>query len=199
MAGGRQKEFDKQQALDSALEVFWQKGYAGASLSDLTQAMGINKPSLYATYGNKEKLYVSAVESYVETYGKPHFQCLVTAGKSLSERVRGYLRSVVGMHCDPSSPGGCLVTVGIGESASELMPAEALSRVVEVKDEVERKLTEFFTEEQEGGALSAGADPGTCALYLSTMVNGLAIMARGGKTAEELERVVQSLDIESLG
>src|SRR3954463_3624794 len=65
-ARGRPRKFDADQALDAALAVFWRKGYEGASLPDLTEAMGINRPSLYAAFGNKEELFRRAVDRYVE-------------------------------------------------------------------------------------------------------------------------------------
>src|SRR5215831_8070971 len=66
MPGGRPRTFDMDKALDDALEVFWRKGYEGASLSDLTEAMGINRPSLYAAFGNKEGLFRRVLARYVE-------------------------------------------------------------------------------------------------------------------------------------
>ena len=66
MVSGRRKSFDEDQALGSAMEVFWAKGYVGASLSDLTKSMGINKPSMYSTFGNKEALFIKATEYYIE-------------------------------------------------------------------------------------------------------------------------------------
>jgi AcrR family transcriptional regulator len=66
MPMGRPRAFDIEKALDQALQVFWHKGYEGASLSDLTAAMGINRPSLYAAFGNKEELFRKALERYIE-------------------------------------------------------------------------------------------------------------------------------------
>ena len=65
MAAGRPRAFDKEKALEAAMLVFWRNGYAGTSMADLTDAMGINKPSLYAAFGNKEQLFVAAVEQYM--------------------------------------------------------------------------------------------------------------------------------------
>ena len=79
MAAGRQREFDKQVALDAAMNVFWLNGYTGTSLSDLTDAMGINKPSLYAAFGNKEALFVRALNHYIDKHGSPHLEALRTA------------------------------------------------------------------------------------------------------------------------
>ncbi len=78
MAGGRKLEFDKEQALEAAMCVFWKKGFVGASLSDLTEGMGINKPSLYATFGNKEALFIQATQHYLDKYSKPKTELLQT-------------------------------------------------------------------------------------------------------------------------
>ena len=67
MTAGRPREFDYEKALDQAMRVFWEKGYEGTSLPDLTQAMGINRPSLYASFGNKEELYKKALNRYAQT------------------------------------------------------------------------------------------------------------------------------------
>src|SRR6516225_9529344 len=69
MPAGRPRGFNLEQALDRALDVFWRKGYEGATLPDLTRAMGINRPSLYAAFGNKEALFKKAIDRYVEGPG----------------------------------------------------------------------------------------------------------------------------------
>ena len=76
MVSGRKREFDEQVALTAAMEVFWQKGYSATSLSDLTGRMGINKPSLYSAFGNKESLFIKATELYINTRMKPHLEIL---------------------------------------------------------------------------------------------------------------------------
>ena len=105
MAAGRQREFDKQIALDAAMELFWSNGYSGTSLSDLTNAMGINKPSLYAAFGNKEALCISALNQYVSKYGSPHMEELNAPNKSLRSRLTAYLKSIARMVSDPALPG----------------------------------------------------------------------------------------------
>ncbi len=77
MSAGRKRTFDEEQALEAAMRVFWQKGYVGTSLSDLTAALGINKPSLYAAFGNKEQLFASALARYGSRYGLPHAEHLL--------------------------------------------------------------------------------------------------------------------------
>ena len=90
MGAGRQREFDKRVALDAAMKVFWANGYSGTSLSDLTDVMGINKPSLYAAFGNKEALFISALDHYTGEHGAPHNQELHKSNKNLRSRLRVY-------------------------------------------------------------------------------------------------------------
>ena len=87
MAGGRKREFDKQNALNAAMKVFWNKGYLGASLTDLTEGMGINKPSMYSAFGNKEKLFLEATQYYIDHHAKPHAELLSEPGIDISRRV----------------------------------------------------------------------------------------------------------------
>ena len=111
MSAGRRRTFDKAEGLAKAMIVFWRDGYNGTSLSDLTAAMGINKPSLYAAYGNKEELFVSAINEYVLKHGVPHFANLLVINLSLKERLQAYLESVAKMVSDSKLPGGCFCCI----------------------------------------------------------------------------------------
>src|SRR5919106_255484 len=134
MAVGRPRAFDKDEALDQAMEVFWRKGYEGASLSDLTKAMGINPPSLYAAFGNKEGLLNAALDRYAEqrkgflrtAFGEP-------TARKVAECL---LRGVAEFHTDPANPPGCLFTQGglaCGDGA-EMIPRELASRRAQLEE-----------------------------------------------------------------
>ena len=97
MSGKR--TFDDEKALESAMGVFWKKGYAGASLAELTQSMGINKPSMYRTFGNKEALFLKATQRYIEKNAQPHFVHLQQEGIPLAQRIKNYMTSVVSEQC----------------------------------------------------------------------------------------------------
>src|SRR5277367_247335 len=105
---GRPRAFDEEQALDAAMLVFAGKGYEGASLSELTTAMGINRFSMYATFGNKESLFVKAMERYTQVSNEHLAACLATG--TAREAVEKLLRRGVMMVTDPDSPGVCFVT-----------------------------------------------------------------------------------------
>src|SRR5947208_7756415 len=104
---GRPRAFDVDQALDQALKVFWRKGYEGASLPDLTRAMGINRPSLYAAFGNKEALFRRAIERYVEGPAA-HFREALRepTARTVVERL---LRGTVASLTDSRNPPGCFL------------------------------------------------------------------------------------------
>src|SRR5215470_3064206 len=110
MAMGRPREFDVDQALERALQVFWRKGYEGASLPDLTEAMGINRPSLYAAFGNKEGLFRAVVERYVEGAASCVRQALEqSTARAVAEAL---LAATIDVVTDSKNPRGCLLVQG---------------------------------------------------------------------------------------
>ncbi|MGH1485207.1 MAG: TetR/AcrR family transcriptional regulator [Cellvibrionaceae bacterium] len=193
MAGGRQREFDREDVLEKAMYVFWKKGYVGASLSDLTSAMGINKPSMYATFGNKEQLFIQATEYYIEHYAKPQVRFLLEEGKSLQERVSAYLKSTLLAQCDGSGPKGCYISLCVSESASESLPKAAFSMIESARDFGSAYLQQFFTDEITKERLSKNLKPAEMALFIITVLHGTAALARGGKAFEELEPMIDNV------
>lgn len=191
MKAGRQREFDEQVALDAAIRVFWTNGYNGASLSELTGAMGINKPSLYAAFGNKEALFVSALDRYVDRHGNPHADALRQPGLSLQSRLRAYLESIARMVCDPTLPGGCFVAASTSEAGGECLPASARRAIAEVNRRTRQALVEFFREESAAGRLAVADSAEALADYMVTLQHGLAAMARDGAARERLDGVIR--------
>ena len=111
MAIGRPRNFDMDEALDRALDVFWRKGYEGASVSDLTVAMGINPPSLYAAFGNKEGLFRKALDRYTAKHDD--FMQEALAWPKARDGIAALLRKTAEALTDKSSPPGCLLVQGI--------------------------------------------------------------------------------------
>lgn len=191
MAAGRQREFDEQVALDAAMKVFWSNGYSGTSLGELTDAMGINKPSLYAAFGNKEALFVSALNHYVSRHGSPHMDELHTPNKSLRSRLRAYLDSIARMVCDPSLPGGCFVAATTNEAGGDGLPAGATQAVAKINQLTRNALVDFFHQEALVGNVISGSSAEVLADYLLTLQYGLAVMARNKAKRKLLERVIE--------
>lgn len=190
MVAGRRREFDKEHALIKAMEVFWRKGYSGTSLSNLTDAMGINKPSLYAAFGNKEDLFVSAIHQYVNEYGVPHFGKLLNSDSSLQERVRAYLESIAKMISDSKLPGGCFLTTSTCEAGSDCLPEDAVQTILAINAASTRTFIDFFKDEQAKGNIKSTASPEVLADYLLALQFGLAVMARNGIRGNRLKRTI---------
>lgn len=191
MAGGRQLEFDKQAALTAAMQVFWKQGFVGASLSDLTDAMGINKPSLYATFGNKESLFVQATDHYLETFARPHELHLSDKKANLRTRIQRYLLAVIAGQCSDENPKGCYVSLCVAEAAGECMPAVAMAKLDEVGQHAQNLLTQLFIDDPESRQSGFDDDAEERARFLVTIINGTAAMARSGASLDELEPVVE--------
>ncbi len=191
MKAGRHRTFDKDIALDQAMEVFWSNGYPGTSLSDLTNAMGINKPSLYSAFGNKEKLYQSALERYVQKHGVIHAKHLFAADKCLSERVQCYLTSIAEMLTDPKLPGGCFVCISTCEVGGTRIPTDALQVIFKINQQTKSFLTEFFNNELSAGNMASEPSPVIMANYILSLQFGLSVMARNGAKLAELNEVIK--------
>ena len=191
MKAGRHRTFDKDIALDQAMEVFWTNGYPGTSLSDLTNAMGINKPSLYSAFGNKEKLYKSTLERYVEKHGVIHTKHLFSAHKCLNERIRCYLTSIAEMVTDPKLPGGCFVCMSTSEAGGTCIPTDASQTILNINEVTKTSLTEFFNSEIAAGNVTSERSPVMMANYILSLMFGLAVMARNGAKLEELNEVIK--------
>jgi AcrR family transcriptional regulator len=184
---GRPRQFDIDDALDRALHVFWSKGYEGASLSDLTEAMGITRPSLYAAFGNKEDLFRKALDRYASRH-------VAFVQEALSEpTARGVVeRMLFGFadaQTDPNSPPGCLTINGAMAcgDAGECIRQELISR----RAAGEAALRDRLEHARAMGDLPPDSDPADLARYVATVAQGMAVQAAGGATRDELRRIAQ--------
>ena len=188
MAAGRPRTFCTEKALDVALAVFWRKGYEGTSIDDLTEAMGINRPSLYCAYGNKEQLFRKALDRYLggaaELYGEAIGQA---TARAVAER---FLRGMADALTDPGHPPGCLAVQGAlscGEAA------EAIRRELNARRAAaEASLRDRFERARAEGDLAPDEDPADLARYLATVTQGMAVQAAGGASRDDLRRVVET-------
>ena len=168
------------------MRVFWKRGYEGASLLELTRAMGINRPSLYAAFGNKEALFRKAVERYVERNGAPLREALVQP--SARAVVEHLLRSTAS-RAGSGSIRGCLLVQGAlacGDSAEPVRRELAARRA-----DVEASLRERFERAVSERDLPGDANPAALAKYVATFQNGLAVQLASGATREELLGAVE--------
>lgn len=187
MTAGRPREFDIDERLDRALRVFWRQGYEGAALSDLTRAMGISRPSLYAAYGNKEALFDKAIDRYLDAYARHVREALdAPTARAVAERL---LRGAVEVTTSRDNPGrGCLVVQGAlatGEQAGTVRDRLAARRRAGEAD-----LCARFERARAEGDLPADADAAGLARYVAMVSYGVSVQASGGATADDLHRVV---------
>jgi AcrR family transcriptional regulator len=185
MPAGRPREFDLEKALDAALKVFWRKGYEGASLPDLTEAMGINRPSLYAAFGNKEALFRKAIDRYIDG---PASQVAEALRESTARAVVERLWSeTIELTTGPRNPRGCFLVQAALACGDE---ADCIRReVTKRRGRLEVRLRERFERAVSDGDLPPGADPDDLARYVVTVAHGIAVQATGGATRDELSRV----------
>ena len=183
---GRPREFCTDAALAAALRVFWSKGYEGASMADLTEAMGITKPSLYAAFGNKEQLFYKALDLYerekLDYIGKALAE--PTVRKVAEHLLRGGLDSQTGR----SEPKGCLGvinSVACGEEAACIREA-VLARGARAK----QALAERLERGKADGDLAPDVDVEGLTSYLIAILQGMAVQAGAGATRAELERLI---------
>lgn len=185
---GRPREFCVDQALAKALRLFWSKGYDGTSLSDLTEAMGITRPSLYAAFGNKEALFRKALDLYES-------EKMAYVGKALVQpTARGVaetlLRGTVVNSTSCGEPHGCL---GVITSVACGAEAEAVrTEVVERSHVVRRALVSRMQQAKDEGDLSAQTDVEGLTSLLYALLMGISIQAGSGATREELDRLVDT-------
>ncbi|PJG55379.1 TetR family transcriptional regulator [Bradyrhizobium forestalis] len=197
MGMGRPREFDAEMALDQAMEVFWRHGYEGATIAQLTEAMGINPPSLYACFGNKEGLLKAALDRYTKLRGIWIDE--VVAAPTAREVAERMLMGIADKQTDPANPPGCLLVQGgiACGTGSENVPFELAARRAQNEDQ----LRERFVRAKAEGDLKESADPAALARYVSAVSVGMGVMASSGADREALRQVadvaVQAVEAQS--
>jgi AcrR family transcriptional regulator len=185
---GRPRGFDREAALRRAMEIFWERGYAGTSISELTRAMDINSPSLYAAFGSKEGLFREAVTLY-----DSHEEGSITEralGREATARaaVEAMLRENVELYADPKNPSGCMVVLAANTWTPENEDVRRfLAELRQKVTDLLRKRLEVAVAESE---IPPRTDIGAIAAYYNTVLEGLSIQARDGASREEMHAIV---------
>ncbi|MBR1169137.1 TetR/AcrR family transcriptional regulator [Bradyrhizobium liaoningense] len=198
MGMGRPREFDAELALDQAMEVFWRHGYEGATIAQLTEAMGINPPSLYACFGNKEGLLKAALDRYTRLRNIWMDEVVAApTARAVAERM---LMGIADRQTDPANPPGCLLVQGgiACGTGSENVPFELAARRAQNEDQ----LRDRFVRARAEGDLKESADPAALARYVSAVSVGMGVMASSGADREALRQVasvaVQAVEAQSV-
>jgi AcrR family transcriptional regulator len=183
---GRPRAFNTDQALDQAMYLFWRKGFLGTSLSDLTEAMGINRPSLYAAFGNKEALFRRTVERYFQ--GPAAYLKDALREPTARAVVEHLLHGVVDSVTDPKLPGTCLWVHGALSCGGTSDPLQV--EFVKQRAQGHADLRTRFKRAIAEGDLPHGSDADALARFVQTVNFGLAVQATTGASRKELLRVL---------
>ena len=187
-ARGRPRSFNKDRALDAALRVFWEKGYEGASLSDLTEAMGINRPSLYAAFGDKAALFRQVLDRY--EHGPVAFIAEALHEATARAAVERMLKGTVAALSRPHAPHGCLYVQGAlacGEE-SNAMREELATR----RSAGELALRKRLKIAKDEGELPESVNPADLARFYMAVMHGMSVQAAGGARRASLESVAET-------
>jgi AcrR family transcriptional regulator len=179
---GRPRQFDPDVALRAATMVFWRKGYLGTSLDDLTDAMGINRPSLYATFGNKESLFLSCIDLYDAASAELLDAAL--AAPKIGDALDAFFTAGVEGVTSRSTPSGCLIAcslVGAAEESDEIK-SKLKACMASTDAAVRRRLRQAI----DAGELPANTDVAATARMANCIRHGLALRARAGESRRDL-------------
>lgn len=182
----RPKEFDRSDVLEKAMQVFWTKGYARTSVRELVAAMGINRGSLYDTFGDKQALYLTALELYCTGRARP--MPTGSDGESALRVIRRHFEAVA--KAGPrAGKRGCFISNTIAEfSGQDNTISQAARAGVE---RIEAALTRLVAQAQSAGEIRRDRDPRTLAKFLTSSLNGLRLMAKANIAKAELDGIVE--------
>lgn len=186
---GRPRAFDRHDALAKAMQVFWMRGYEGASLADLTDAMGINRPSLYAAFGNKEELFAEALALYEEIEGALVTRLLDQA-PTARDGIEATLRYNARVYVEEGRPRGCMIVLSllVGTPESDTVRALLAERRNAGEDELRLRIERGKAE----GDVSSGSDAAHLAAFYTAVLHGMSIKARDGAGRTELDDIVSA-------
>jgi AcrR family transcriptional regulator len=187
-ARGRPRQFCPDAALAAALTVFWSRGYEGASMAELTEAMGITKPSLYACFGNKESLFSKALDLYErEKLAYVHAALEAPTAKAVAER---FLQGALAMQTGGGDPRGCMGVISAVACANlaESIRDDVMARRVSS----DQAIVERFARAKAEGDLPDTITPEALAAYLSAVMQGLSVQASAGVAPAQLTQLVET-------
>jgi AcrR family transcriptional regulator len=183
---GRPLSFDRDDALEKAMLLFWRHGYEATSLTDLTVAMGVTPPSVYAAFGNKKRLFLEAVGLYLSHPSSP--QQIMDAEVTARDAARALMQGAAATFTDPATPPGCmLATSAISVSAAA---ADVQAELASLRNSVEAHLRQRIERAQTDGELAADIDAEALAAHTTAVIQGMSTLARDGATHDKLLRVV---------
>lgn len=185
---GRPRAYDPDVALAKATETFWAQGFAGASLDDLSAATGMNRPSLYGAFGDKQTLFKAALDAYMDRSRAAMTEAF-RGGGSLREVLTRIYNTALGFYMSDDMGGrGCfLASAGLGQA---LVDSDVRQIVADGLHELDRGIEGLLQRRQARGELPSSVDPVALGRVTSMMMNALSVRARAGETREQLEATI---------
>lgn len=187
---GRPRAYDPEAALDSVLEVFWRAGYSAASLTDICEATGMNRPSVYAAFGDKRALYLRSIERYREISREQMHEAFSDSAPLRTLLGRVYARALDLYFSGTDTPLGCfMVGAVINDAVDDIEIRASLAAGLEQFDETFRRAIKSA---QENGEIGKGGDAEMLGKFASACLYYLAVRARAGEPREALEKFAAS-------
>jgi AcrR family transcriptional regulator len=185
---GRPRAFDRDEALEAAMILFWRKGFAAASMNDLCDAMGVRSPSLYAAFGSKEALYLEAIERYVETIGPPIWGKLAEGNTARASVENLLLAATESLPKSQETPAGCMAALG---AVCDEWPAGIAEAVRKIRIDMLDRLRSRLEAGAAHGELAPTTDIEALSRFYLGIYEGMAIQARDGAASAELKAIAR--------
>ncbi|WP_377306568.1 TetR/AcrR family transcriptional regulator [Planctobacterium marinum] len=185
---GRPRKFDRNEILKKAMMTFWSQGYDRTSMSDLTESMGLNSPSIYAAFGSKDQLFQEVVELYLATEGQ-----LIWSAVKAESNARSATEKMLNMSAEvftqPHKPGGCLVTLGAIHSGKKSTEIHQL--LSEKRNNATQMLKDILVQGKMSGEISEKSNVEAIADYYIAIQQGMSIKARDGAGKDSLLKIAE--------
>jgi AcrR family transcriptional regulator len=186
---GRPRAFDRDDALDRAMHLFWRRGYEATSVSDLTEAMGITPPSLYAAFGDKKRLFLEAVDRYQS--GPGGFAQAAFNEPTAVRAVRRLMMDTIESFFEKNNPKGCMVVLAATNCTTD--SSDILDELAGRRRMAERLVRDRIAAGRDAGEIPSRADVDALAGMIITTLYGLSIKARDGASRASLRKVVEQV------
>ena len=190
---GRPRAFDPDVVLETVLEMFWMRGFANTSLDDISAATGVSRPSLAATFGDKEALYLKAMERYrngISTQLDTVLQC-TGAGGTLRDIINRYFDVMIASYTGETEE--CLGCAFMCTALNEAPRHESIMSVLQgTIEEFDARFERFFTKAQELGHIGSNQDPKVMSQMITSLTSSLAVRARAGASRADLQKIVDA-------
>ncbi len=186
---GRPRQYDEDVALQAAGEVFWTKGFSATSLDDLTVAMGMNRPSIYRAFGDKEAVYRKALMQFCQGM-EAAFERTMLAEDDIRRALASFYQDALAVYTSGDQPKGCLV-MGTAVAAAVCHP-EIQADLLNVIRDLDQKIAKRLEQARDAGQLEASFDATGRAAVAQSLLHSLSLRARAGETPKRLRRMIEA-------